>query len=559
MLLGKLIPEQKNGGKTMRRRKKRKSPDIPVRATILFLGMALCFGALIVRLYGIGNGKNLAQAANAQRSCTLQVAQTRGTIYDCKFRPITNGSIRKMTVASATPQSVLAIQAAFPAVEAQQILERLKNGKPTVLSGTLPDHTDGAVTFTVPQTDRETFCAPHVVGYTNGDGVGVCGIEQAYDGLLKACGGAVSVNYQADAWGRVLTGESLAIDSAVGNPGGVVLTIDREIQQMAEQVAAEQLPAGAIVVLESATGKIRAMVSSPTYSPENVEEALNSTGAPLLNRALSAYNVGSVFKLVGACCAVEEGETNGLQLCTGTLDYGGRRFQCIGATAHGEMDLTGAVANSCNCYFISLADRLGGNSLYRMAKRMGLGEELWLTTTLRSEAGTLPALQDLSAPAALANFSFGQGALLATPLQIAGLIQVIANDGQRIEPSLIECTIDENGQCSLPQALYRERILTAHSAQLVRKYMIAAVENGSAFRAMPANGGAGAKTATAETGWYIQDTAVIQAWCAGFYPAETAEYVIVVFAENGQSGSGAAAPVFQQIADGLWNLGVIHR
>ena len=529
------------------------------RSVCGFLLLMALFCVMIVRLYGISNGTELAAAAQAQQVYTLAVANTRGTVFDCKLRPITNGCTRAVTVAAATPAAVTAVRSALSAEAAADVLARMQSGKPILFNGALPKNTEGACTFFVPQYYTEYFCAPHVLGYTNADGNGVCGVEQAYNALLTACGGSVTVRYRADAWGRMLNGEALESTNTTQNGGGVVLTLDRDIQQMAERVATEALPRGAIVILESATGKIRAMVSTPAFDPQCVTDALQQKNAPLLNRALCAYNVGSVFKLVAASCAAESGETTLKQTCTGVLEHAGRTFQCINAVPHGTVGLSDAVAVSCNCYFIALAEQLGAQTVYDMAQRLGFGQSLWLTSNLVSENGVLPSLQDLSAPSALANFSFGQGDLLATPLQIAAMMQAIANDGQKIDPSLVEYTIDENGAVTPPQVLYAERVMSAHSAELVRGYMQQAVTNGSAYRAAPAHGGAGAKTATAESGWYENGAAAVQAWCAGFYPSESAQYVIVVFAENGRSGSSAAAPVFRQLADGLWTLGVVEN
>jgi len=97
--------------------------------------------------------------------------------------------------------------------------------------------------------------------------------------------------------------------------------------------------------------------------------------------------------------------------------------------------------------------------------------------------------------------------------------------------------------------------MPAHTAELVRSYMVAAIEGGTASSGKPETGGAGAKTATAETGSTdAQGNPVIQAWCAGFYPADQPKYTIVVMAENGKSGSKVCAPVFKEVADGISGL-----
>ncbi len=521
------------------------------RAAVVFFTAALFFGGMMVRLYGLSTGSNLAQTAQSQSRCVFSAAHTRGTIYDCRLRPITNAQTQSVTVAAGTPAAVTALRAQLPKAEAEPVLTQLRAGRLVQIPG-VALRTDGTVVFTATERYAQS-CAPHLIGYVDESGAGVCGIEQSYDTVLRACSGSVKVEYTADAWGRALAGVPMRVtDTTARSRGGVVLTLDRDIQQMAEQIAADALPAGAIVILDVKTSKIRAMVSTPTYDPAHVSDALTRADAPLLNRALSAYNVGSVFKLVSASCAAERNAVDMTFCCTGSVNYGGRAFRCINGTAHGELNLSGATAVSCNGYFIRLADRLGAPGLLAMARKFGFGQRIALTGELASEAGQLPNLQDLSAPAALANFSFGQGELLATPLQVASMVQTIANDGVRVVPRLAEYTIDENGTPADPLSATRETVISPRAAALVRSYMIEAVQTGTAYAACPQTGGAGAKTATAETGsTTAAGEAVIQAWCAGFYPAESPQYAITVFAENGRSGSAACAPLVARLADGL--------
>ena len=514
------------------------------------VGMSMLFGGLSIRLYGLCTGTELAQAAQDQRVYTIRAGSARGTIYDCRGRPLTNGRWRNGTVVTATPAAVTAVQSVL-GDDAAAVLAQLKTGKPVQVADLSLKDVSGAVTFQLPVRYTDGGIAAHVIGYTDGNGSGVCGIEQAYDALLNTYSGSVTVRYRADAWGRTLTGEPLETDDSIDRcAGGVVLTLDRDIQQMAEEIAEASLPVGAIVIMDVKNGKIRAMVSAPSFDPNHVEDALTQENAPLLNRALCSYNVGSVFKLVSACCAAEQGDTDLTIRCTGTIPYANRLFRCINGNAHGTVNLSRGIAISCNCYFIQLMDQIGIQPVYEMAQKMGFGQNIWLTSNMVS-GGTLPALADLSASAAQANFSFGQGDLLATPLQVASMIQAIANNGQKITPSLVECTVNAEGVRNAEQEASPERVMSARTAELVRGYMIDAVRSGTATRAEPESGGAGAKTATAETGWYQNGKAVIQAWCAGFYPSEEPEYVITVFAENGRSGSAMCAPVFKQLADGL--------
>lgn len=513
---------------------------------------------MIFRLLDISQGETLRQAAQKQSGYVMTLGKTRGTIYDCNLTPLTNAVSRSRAVAVATPESVTAISKALSPYESSLLFERLQKGRP--ISFEWPESATasaaGLLTYHLPQRYTAQDGLEHVIGYVGQDGHGVTGIERSFDTWLSECSGAVSLRYRADALGRALTGENMALEDTTANSrDGVVLTIDERIQRIAARAAKNHFSSGAVVVLETGSAKIRAMVSLPDYDPEDLPAALEDASSPLVNRVLSAYNIGSVFKLVVACAAADRNETGMAMECAGTTEYANRRFQCIGGLPHGAVDLSRAVAVSCNCYFIHLADTIGYQPILQMARKLGFGRAMWLANDFCTAPGVLPGARDLSAPAALANFSFGQGELLATPLQIAAMVQAIACGGIYTEPSLVEGRVSGEETVAASAARVSSRAMTAHTAELVRGYMMDAVENGTVSGGKPKTGGAGAKTATAETGSFDADgKAVIQAWCAGFYPAEQPQYTIVVFAENGKSGSKICAPVFQEIADGLAEL-----
>ncbi|MBQ9082511.1 MAG: penicillin-binding protein 2 [Clostridia bacterium] len=519
------------------------------RCTALMLILAICYGTLVWKLYVLTTDEKLQETAAAQQTYVIEAGKVRGTVYDCNLEPMTNRTRQWITAAVASPTAVTMLRRILPESTASGVLERLQKGKPVLLNGRLPQ-VPGILSIQVPVRYDAGGTAVHVIGYTDASGQGVCGIEKDWDAWLAEGGGTVRVRYSADAWGRTLNGAALEESRSGDGTAGVVLTIDRRIQQMAEQVAQESLEKGAVLIVESETGAVRAMVSVPTYDPDNAAQALSAPDSPMLNRALCSYNVGSVFKLVTACSALEAEFVLPEMQCSGSLLYHGRQFQCIYGRGHGKVGLERAVAVSCNGYFIRLADEVGAKSVYEMAQKLGFGREIVLTDSIRTTVGVLPSLQDLSAPAALANFSFGQGELLASPLQVAVMIQTIANGGVQIMPSLIAGTVDENGAFSASEPAVRERVLSEETAEAVKNAMRKAISGGTAAHAAPESGDAGAKTATAETGWYQDGEAVVQAWCAGF----TEKYSIVVFAENGRSGSAACAPIFKQLADGLAEL-----
>lgn len=515
--------------------------------------MALTFG-LAFRVLDLSQGEQLAQAAELQSTYTLRVSSARGTIFDTNMEPLTNTEKTYKAAIVSTPEALNFVANHFSPQEAASIRERLSQEKPILVNLSGPaEPCDGVLVFET-SAGSDPQLAAQTLGYLNGDGEAVSGIQKAYDQWLSQAGKDVLVRYKVDALGRTLTGEQPEVENyKEENRQGVVLTLDKRLQTIAEEVAQETMDTGAVVVLEIPTGEIRAMASVPTFHAENLEESLKNSDGPMVNRALAPYNLGSVFKLVSAAAALETGNDDMVYLCEGTTDYAEHTFQCIGASKHGEVDLQRALSVSCNCYFINLSPRIGGSPLLEIAERLGFGKNFVLAAGIENQPGTLPTLDSLQSPAALANFSFGQGDLMATPLQIAAMINAIVNDGNYVQPRLLEYTTDADGR---PVHTYESApsvsAMSKQTANTLRDYMVQTVATGTAGTGMPAHGGAGAKTATAETGWIQDGHTVIQAWYAGFYPAEQPRYVIVVLAEDGKTGSGTCGPIFKQIADRIY-------
>ena len=221
------------------------------------------------------------------------------------------------------------------------------------------------------------------------------------------------------------------------------LTLDRDIQRICEGIALEELEQGAIVVMETATGKLRAVVSMPVYDPYDVAGAIAADDSSLLNRAISAYNVGSVFKPIVAAAALEAGlDPQEPYECTGVIEVDGHLYHCNQNKAHGTVTMTEALEHSCNCYFIWLGSKLGGEAITELASRIGFGRAAPLAKDYYSAGGNLPTAEELENSGQLASISFGQGKLLATPIQIAAGMNMIANGGIYIGPTLMEGTVE---------------------------------------------------------------------------------------------------------------------
>ena len=531
------------------------------RVILVYLLLFALLAAPCASLISIASGRIDAGAAAAAQQSTvaLNVAVSRGTIYDCELQRLTNCTTTYSAVVLPTPQDATTLRAALPRAAADSALERLRGGKPIVITGvpaTLKG--DGITLFPVSRRMEETTPAPQVVGYLDATGgAGLAGVQAGYDDLLRGKT-PLRVTYRTAADGRMLTGLPADVDtSGYDEVSGIALTIDSGIQHIAETAARGHIAAGAVVVMEVATSKIRACVSLPDFSPLHVDLAMNMPGSPLINRALTPYNVGSAFKVCVAGAALEQDVSPGFTYtCGGSINVDGVTFHCPEAGGHGKVDMEQALSESCNTYFITLGATAGAAPIYNMAQAAGFGRPAALCAGIASACGTLPSLDTLRAqPAALANFSFGQGDLMATPLQMAELTAAVAGDGSVRPPTLLEGMVDKSGKLSPAALRPPTHVMKPGTAALLRQFMCQVVATGTGVEAMPVYGGAGGKTSTAETGWVRGGHAVLQAWFTGFYPAVNPKYAIVVLAEDGDTGGKTAAPVFKEIADGLFYEG----
>lgn len=524
----------------------------------LYCFVIFLFSVLLFRLYYLSASDYLTAVADNQSSYTLEIASTRGQIYDRDFQPMTDNDYDYIAAVMPCPESLNAIAQGITGMERSDALERMKQGSPFLMKISRDNlYARGLDIFQVSQRYAEKQLAPHIVGYLDGwSGKGVRGIELAYDEYLAAVGEEVSVTYAVDALKRPMTGVLPEISGdSIPPKEGIVLTLDKGIQAVAQE-AAQDIPEGAVVVMDVQTGDLLASVSMPEFSPNHVEEALEGEGAPLFNRVFGAYSVGSTFKLAVASAALKQGISPDFTcFCPGYVEVNGITFSCHNKAGHGWVDMKTAIEQSCNPYFVKLGQEIEPQNLLAVVEQMGFGKSCQLAPGMTAEAGSVYTAVELENKANLANFSFGQGVLTATPIQIAQMVSCIANGGYGVTPRLVKGnTTDGETLAQGGEEFARNQILTAGQAKTMRDFMINVVEEGSGKKGKPEHGGAGGKTASAQTGFYTNGEEKIEAWFAGFYPAKSPRYAIVVFIEGGKYGGDVASPIFKKIADGIYNL-----
>ena len=537
-----------------------------VSLMVLFLVITGLFAARLAWLQLV-QGRDLAAIAAKYHSRTVYYrwghgSEGRGAILDRKLRPFTEARLQPgLAVFASVGQKYadyedwLQLLAEHSGISVETIVLRSEQGKPLPLSAPLPAEAD-LPHWIVPvagEWDAEgNFCrysygnlACHVLGFIQppyrgedaaGKLVGRLGIEKKYDLLLRSQRPGVSA--LVDARDKLIGGLGYRSIIEPCRQPNVVLTLDIEIQQLVEKIFDEhiragQVPAwGAIVVMDPHSGDILAMASRPVIDGANNQ--FNRAARKSANVDLQP--LASMVKVVTAAAALEKDPQliHARFTCTGTMQLGTNTFECAHGP-HGEQDLAGAMANSCNLYFAQLAREVGAKELLAMAEAMGLGSlpDISLPSS-EVGAGRLPELKDLATAAGLANnFAMGGNKVEATPLQAAVMLSTVANGGWHVEPRLVlAVNQDLEKKISLPK-VKKEKIMSAATAQAVANLLRNVVVQGQTgyfdHNLYPyAAAALAAKTGTSDPlppqGYHIR-------WCGGFFPWREPDYVVVYMAE----------------------------
>lgn len=522
-----------------------------LRIIILVATFFLMFAGLCFNYYRIAVKREHVQTARTNAQFTVIAGNSEGTIYDRNLKPVVNSS--RKNIAVAVPAFLDRNSTAEFAVDKDDFLENFDNGLPFTFE-CKPDiqDSDGLTVFEIPERYSENQPAQHVIGYLS-QGEGVAGIEYAYNKILRNDYGENSVTYTTDGFGQILIGDGKKIIRSNAEKNGVVTTIDLDIQKICED-AGKNIDKGAIVVADVKTGEILGMASFPTYSVDAMEKAISDDRSPLINRALYSYSVGSVFKLVTSAQAIDNKFGGYVYECTGQENVGGKIFNCHKTDGHGMQTLSDAITNSCNTYFINLSRMLDIKKFRELAFNLGFGREIHLCSGMTASGGVLPTVNDLMIPAELANFSFGQGKLSATPLQITRLTCAIANNGKMPVLRIIKGMTLDGEDVMNEKTPQHSEVLERDTANQLKEMMISAVADNENSNARTSYTTVGAKTSTAQTGRTDKKgEELCHAWITGFFPADKPQYAVTVLVEDGGYGNDTAAPVFREIADSISN------
>lgn len=446
-------------------------------------------------------------------------------------------------------------------------------------------------------------------GYRIYDMVGRSGIEVTYEDVLRGVKGERIV--QVDVRGRELKEVAISRESMPG--ANLELTLDLEFQEATENALAEGLRgvgarAGAVVALDPRSGAIRSIVTLPNYdnnmfstgaSPDAFVSLLSDPARPLINRAISGYLPGSVFKLVTASAALQEGV---IDRTTQIMDPGmivlknqynpaeEYAFVCWNRSGHGSLNVVQALAHSCDVFFYEVAGGyyehgadqpgLGSERLARYAHEFGLGRPSGIELLGEAE-GIVPTADWLSelhdqfwGTGHTYHMGIGQGYILASPLQMANATAAVANGGILYQPHLVQRISGSEaivGSRALGGELGRLPVHADHLAA-VREGMLGVVRYGTArpdWSGLPTEITVAGKTGTAEFCDWDADLGdcrrdreghlLTHAWFTAFAPYDAPEIAVAVFV-SGEGldhiieGSQVAAPIAADVLRTYFDL-----
>lgn len=413
-------------------------------------------------------------------------------------------------------------------------------GNPRVLSaytnpgrGRILDRKGNVLAETLPGGQRyyPDASVAHVAGFIDSR-FGMHGVELAFNDALSGETGARS-------WSAAFEAE---FQRASVRGLDVRLTIDPAVQAAAAGALGARR--GAVVALDPRNGEVLAMVSVPTYDPgalgRNGDALTSDPSSPLLNRATQgSYPPGSTFKTVTASSALEHGvitpET--LVTCPGEIVVDGFPISCRNVPQGvGTYPFRDAFAYSVNAIFGQLGVEIGWKRLLDTARSFGFGSAL--DFTIETAPSQVYAPGSSLTKVLLASTAFGQGELLATPLQMAVIAATIANGGVLVSPHLGLDALRDGEHVRDLETPEATRILSPGVSKTMRDLMVAVVANGQANGvAIPGVTVAG-KTGTAESG---QGTS--HAWFIAFAPAESPTVAVAVLVEEGGQGGVVASPI----------------
>ena len=553
---------------------------------------------LITRLgyIQIFQGKELAKLAYQQQTLDRSINPKRGTIYDTNGTELAvSSTVETVTVNPGNikgedKEKVARKMAEIFEIDYDTVLKKVskRSSIETIVKKVDKDKTDKLRVWMQENNiteginiDEDTkryypynTLASQIIGFCGSDNQGLDGIEAKYEEELKGTKGAIQ--RQTDAKGGEIGEEGENYVPAVdGND--LVLTIDLTIQSIAEKYLEEACidnkctDGGNIIIMNPQNGDILAMATYPSYNLNepyeaytedlkgiwnsiSQEEKTKNLQAVWRNKAIAdTYEPGSVFKVITASAAIEEGlvtdiDKAGQFSCNGGIEVAGVRIKCWRYyKPHGSESLRQGLMNSCNPVFIGLGQQLGVTKYYEYLEKFKLLEKTGID--LPGEAGSIFLAKEKAGPVELATISFGQRFEI-TPIQLVTAVSSIANGGTSVTPRVVRQIVNSQTKevTDIPVKT-NGTVISKETAEKVLSMMESVVAEGTGKNAKVAGYRIGGKTGTSEDG--VNTNKYVTSFC-GVAPIDNPQAVILITlynptGEGGHQGGGVAAPVGGQI------------
>ena len=566
----------------------------------------LIFVLLIVRIAYIQfvDGAYLQELAYEQQVQERTINAKRGTIYDSteKYTLAVSATVSTITVNPTNieediKEELAQVMAEIFDLDYEEVLKKVskKSSIETIVKQVDEDKADELREWLIANNittgvniDEDTKryypysnLASQVIGFCGSDNQGLDGIEAKFDEILTGENGKITMTTNA-------TGEEIGTDGETYispvEGDSIVLSIDMTIQSIVEKYLEETCidnectDGGNVIVMDPETGDILAMATYPSYDlnePYTInqedllqiwddmdqDEKTENLQAMWRNKAISdTYEPGSVFKLITASAALEEGITDtdneGEFTCNGSITIAGTRMRCWRYyKPHGSESLRDALMNSCNPVFIGLGQQLGVSTYYDYLEKFGFFEKTGVS--LYGEANSIFVSEENCGPVELATMSFGQRFEI-TPIQLATAVCAIANGGTLVTPRIVKEIIDsQTGERTEIPVETRGNVISQETSEKILSMMESVVSEGTGKNAKVAGYRIGGKTGTSEDG--VNTEKYIASFC-GVAPADDPEIVMLITLYNptGEAGHGggtvaapASAKIFAEILDYL--------
>ncbi|AQM58724.1 MULTISPECIES: peptidoglycan D,D-transpeptidase FtsI family protein [Clostridium] len=439
-----------------------------------------------------------------------------------------------------------------------------------VLRGTIYDRNNNVIAKSVREKnnvqkrvypDGAVFAAP--IGFMDSR-FGGSGLEAAYDKQLT------TTSNMTASFKKLIDDPSIANlkeaffdrkDDKDRQGNSVVTTLDSKLQKVAYNALGNDR--GAVVALDPKTGNVLAMVSKPTYNPNNLAEEMKKANSGdlehsiLLNRAIQGqYPPGSTFKVVTTASALDNipGVQNKTFTDNGVLKFegGGKELHNSGDASYGSLDLKKAFVVSSNVVYGTLAMDLGNDKLMKTAERFGFNEQIPANGFTIGKS-TFPKL---TYSGDIARSGIGQSTIIVNPMQMALVASAVANNGVIMQPNLVSKVVDKDGTTiEVEKPKEYQRAMSEDDAATIKSYMKALVDKNiqsGTWSYLQGTGTAG-KTGTADHNLPNGQPAPPHSWFICFAPADNPKIAVAVVVEDGGYGAKKAASVAGKVINAELN------